>query len=199
MIRTLRRLAALAALALAAPALAADKGAPPQPQPVQAQIGLGVSLAPFSSADIAAGSAGAIAPMMVYVPINLGVLRIEPSLGVFTFDPDGADSFSVVALGAGVFYVLRPAKDFTTYAGPRLTLGFVSNKDATSGLKSSGTDVRLDAAVGGEWWASGSFALGAEARLGYVGLGAVKGNGVTVRPGASSFQTAGLLFLRFYL
>jgi len=193
MSRTVIRILVLS-LALAAPAARAQEAA--QPKPVQ--VGVGVSLGGSSAAEfIALMSSGAVAPVMIQVPINFGNLRIEPTFGVYTYDEHNGGSLSVISVGAGAFYLVRPVKDFSYYVGPRLALSFLSTK-STGSPSASATDFRLDAAVGGEWWATGSFALGAEARLGYLSAGEMTRSGTVVRDSASGLQTGAVLTARFY-
>jgi hypothetical protein len=192
MVHSLARVTALlAALAVASPALAEERPA----TDTKAQVGIGVSVGAFDIASLEL--AGRLPTNQVYVPINIGVLRIEPSIGFVTFDQDGGGSGSTVALGVGGFYVMKPARDFNYYAGARIGLDFVNDKN-TAGVKGSGTDFRLAVAVGGEWVASPRFSIGAEAQFGRTGYGEIKRAGVVDRPAVSSFYTAGLLFFRFY-
>ena len=192
MVRSLARVTALlAALAVAFPALAEEKPATDN----KAQVGIGVSFG--ASDNLTIQLFQRVPTSQVYVPINIGVLRIEPSLGFLSYDQDGGGSGSALALGVGGFYVMRPARDFNYYAGGRIGLGFVNDKN-TAGVKGSGTDFRLAVAVGGEWMASPRFSIGAEAQFGRTGYGEIKRGGVVDQPAVSSFDTTGLLFLRFY-
>jgi hypothetical protein len=192
MVRSIARVTALlAALAVALPALAEEKPATDN----KAQVGIGVSVGAFDIVSLEL--ANRIPTTQIYVPINIGVLRIEPSLGFVTYDQDGGGSGSSVAFGVGGFYVMKPARDFNYYAGGRIGLNFVNDKN-TAGVKGSGTDFRLAVAVGGEWMASPRFSIGAEAQIGRTGYGEIKRGGVVDQPSVSSFNTAGLLFFRFY-
>ncbi len=192
MIRSIARATALlAALAVASPSLAEEKASADG----KAQVGIGVSVGAFDVTTIL--MANRVPTNQLYVPVNFGAIRIEPSIGYFSFDEDGGGSGSAVALGVGGFYVMKPARDFNYYAGGRLGFNFVNDKSA-AGVKGSGTDFKLAIAVGGEWMATPRFSLGAEAQLGRTGYGEIKRGGVVDQPAASTFGTAGLFFFRFY-
>ncbi len=192
MIRSIARATALlAALAAASPALAEEKA----PADNKVQVGIGVSVGAFDITSIL--MANRLPTNQLYVPINIGAIRIEPSIGYFSFDEDAGGSGSAVSLGVGGFYVMKPARDFNYYAGGRLGFNFVNDKN-TAGVKGSGTDFKLAVAVGGEWMATPRFSLGAEAQFGRTGYGEITRGGVVDQPSASTFGTAGLFFIRFY-
>jgi hypothetical protein len=186
---TVRRLALLALLALA-PAARAQEA-----QPGKARLGLGIS---YNPVDSLLRPREGFSPVSVHVPIDLATLRIEPSLGILTLDTDNSGKSSVVDLGVGVFYLLKTSREFHVYAGPRLVLGFASAESA-GGLKDSGVDVRLAAALGGEWFAAPNFSFGAEAQLGFQSIAKLQDGVALLRDGSTGFDTAGLAFLRFYL
>ncbi len=192
MIRSLARATVLlAALAVASPALAEEKAA----SDTKAQVGIGVSIDAFDFAGLAITNR--LPTNQIYVPINIGVLRIEPSLGYFSYDEDAGGSGSSLFLGVGGFYVMKPAPAFNYYAGARIGFNFVNLKN-TGGATASGTDFRLAAAVGGEWMATPRFSLGAEAQFGRTGYGQLESAGVVIQPAVSSVNTVGLVFVRFY-
>ncbi len=162
---------ALAAVALSAVASAQDARRP---------FGLGVSISPET----------ALTPTIeVYAPIAIApMLRVEPSLGIFTQDRDGVDR-NDVTLGVGLFYVQRVAAPVDLYMGGRLKLNFASEDDGVD--DESGTDVTLAAAIGAEHYLATHFSLGAEAQLGFFSDSDVSGD-------SSGLFTTGLAFLRFY-
>ncbi|HET9551833.1 MAG TPA: outer membrane beta-barrel protein [Anaeromyxobacteraceae bacterium] len=184
-----RRLALLALLALA-PAAQAQEA-----QPGKARIGLGIS---YNPVDSLLRPREGFTPVSVNVPIDLGAVRVEPSLGILSLDTDNSGKSSAVDLGVGVFFLMKSSKDFHVYAGPRLVLGFASAESA-GGLKDSGVDVRLAAALGAEWFAAPSFSFGAEAQLGFQSIAKLQDGNALLRDGSTGFDTAGLAFLRFYL
>ncbi len=174
---------ALAALALAAPALAQDSG--------RGTVGLGVSIAPLETS-------GYNAPTIeVYVPIRIAPqIKLEPSFGIRTVDrtqnindPSIVDERDVT-LGLGVFFVQHLATAVDFYGGGRLKLNFakVSNLDG----ERTGTDVAVAGALGGEYYLVPRFSLGLEAQLGYYSR-----SDAAVDP-ADGFFTTGLGFLRMY-
>ncbi len=197
MVRTLARATALlAALAFAAPALAAPAAPAEEKAADKVQVGLGVSVGAFDITSVMMGNR--LPTNQIYVPINFGQFRVEPSLGYFSYDQDLGGTGSALFLGVGGFYVTRPAKDINFYGGARLGLNFVSDKN-TAGVSASATDFRFALAAGGEWLASPRFSLGAEAQLGRTGFGELKRGGVIDQPSIVSYNTLGLLFFRFYL
>jgi hypothetical protein len=194
MLRSLAGITALlAALATASPALAEERasaGAAPR-------IGVGVSLAAFdvASANLAFPVA---TPADVYLSIDLGALRLEPSLGINRYSIDGGDKASSFKLGLGAFLQLKQLRAASIYAGGRVFFDVVSVKDA-AGFSDSSTDFTLAGVLGAEWFADPRFSIGAEARLGFTVGGQLSDAGNLLRPGFTSFSTSGLLFLRFYL
>jgi hypothetical protein len=193
MIRTFARATALlAVLAVAAPALAQDRGQAGD----KARFGVGVSLTTFDLATSAAG--GPVpAPADLYLSIDLGQLRIEPSLGISSYSIEGGDKARSINVGVGAFIHLRSTRAVSIYVGPRLFLGFVDAKDA-AGFSDSGTDLTLAGAIGAEWFPDPRFSLGAEARLGFTVAGQLSNAGNILRPASTRYGTSGLLFLRFY-
>jgi len=196
MFRSLARVAALlAALALAAPALAQEKAAPAQPAP---HFGFGIGITALDFNAVALG--GNVQPGAdIYVPIDLGTFRLEPSLGIsrWSADNSGGDGSSV-KLGCGFLFPLRPGKAVNIYAGGRLFLDFVSLSTPVAGggtVSDSGVDFTLAGVLGAEWFADPRFSVGAEARLSFTVADTLSSG----RNGYDSFGTQGVLFLRFYL
>jgi len=199
-----RATALLAALALASPALAApaapaapaeEKGANPS------RIGIGIGLNTFNLLTLQAP--GIAQPGAdIYIPIDLGAFRLEPSLGLSRWDADNnggkGTSFN---LGCGLLLPLKAGKTVTLYAGPRLFLDFVSVTDYAGGVSSSdsGLDFVLAGVLGAEWYADPRFSIGAEARLSLVIASTLSDTGNTLRNGYTSFATSGVVFFRFYL
>lgn len=195
MIRSLARVSALfVALAAASPAIAQEKG---QAAAEKSRIGVGVSLTTFDIATASVGSPVAT-PADIYVSIDLGQLRIEPSLGINHFSIDGGTKATSFNLGVGALLLFKQARTASVYVGPRLFLDFVSTKNG-AGFSDSGTDFTLAAALGGEWFADPHFSLGAEARLGFTIGSQLSDAGNILRRGATHIGTSGLFFLRFYL
>jgi hypothetical protein len=163
---------ALAALALATPALAQDAARP--------QFGIGIAIVPLDSPG---------QTIEVYAPINVAPqLRLEPSLGISTSDGPGNDT-SNFTLGLGAFYVSRLAAQLDMYAGGRLKLNFASVDAGTT--DDSGTDISLAGALGGEYYLVPRFSLGLEGQLGFFSNSDVSGDD-------SGLFTTGLAFLRLY-
>lgn len=172
---------ALAALALAAPALAQDTAGR------DGTVGLGVSIVPLEGA-------GTLPTIELYVPIKLAPqLRLEPSIGIQTSDRENNGNnldTSDVTLGLGVFFVQSVAAPLDFYAGGRLKLNFTSWDDGVN--DDSGTDVIIAGALGGEYYLVPKFSLGLEGQLGYYSRSEASYDE------ASGFFTTGLAFLRLY-
>lgn len=172
---------ALAALALAAPALAQDTAG--------GTVGIGVSIVPLETGSYNAPT------VEVYVPIKIAPqLRLEPSIGVQTADRDNGNGNDVdtsdVTLGLGVFFVQRVAAPVDFYAGGRFKLNFASVDDGID--ENNGTDVVIAGALGGEYYFVPKFSLGLEAQLGYYSR-----SDASIDE-ADGFFTTGLAFLRMY-
>ena len=198
--RVMMLAAAAAALAFAPAARAAEAAKGPQ-------IGIGVSIDPTRINN---------PPISLYVPIDIGRLRIEPYLGFSTFSQNAtyADFAGDISsqywweVGAGVVYFLTPAQPFGFYAGGRLALQFsgyeypITNPGPGGLLKSSETDVALMGVLGGEYFVAPRFSVGAEARLGVTFLG--DPNLTFAAPvlvpsrGAVAWHTNGVVFLRYF-
>ncbi len=201
MIRKVMMLAAAAAaLAFAPGARAAEAGR-------SALVGIGISVDPIRITN---------PPVSIYVPIDLGQLRIEPYLGFSTFSQNAAyaDATGDISsqywweLGAGVMYFLTPPQPFGFYAGGRVALQFsgyeypFTNPGPGGLLKFSETDFFLAGVLGGEYFVTPRFSVGAEARLGVTFLGdpSVTYVAPVVLPsrGAVAWHTNGVLFLRYF-
>jgi hypothetical protein len=167
---------AVAALALSLPAVAQQQSQSQQ----HPQIGLGISVEPFAQL--------VVPTVELYLPINFGQLRLEPSLGLLTSDAPGDDR-SNLTVGLGVFYLLPPASQIGMYAGGRVKIDFASVDNGV--VDDSGASVVVAGALGGEYFLAPRFSLGLEGQLGFHSDTDVSGD-------ASGFFTAGLAFLRLY-
>ncbi len=189
--------AAVAALAAAPVASATEKDA--------VKVGLGLGFAPFNLNSVQ-GVLNA-PPVSIYVPIDIGPqLRIEPSLGFWTFSGDqnviSPSSGYVWDLAVGGFYLFPPSGGFGVYAGGRLGFSFQGLTEAGGNTKTTETDFFIKGALGAEYHVVPKFSLGAEAQLGVTFFGDQHQTtaGVTTTPnrGLSGFSTNGLLFVRYY-
>ncbi len=199
-----RIVAAAATLAAAVPAAAQ------QAQETQGRVGLGVGLptseiAPLLATGIGVGG-GIVAPQL-YVPINVTPnIRIEPQVGLLTVHDDASgDELSYKSIGTGVFWLMPLGGNADMYVGPRLVLSFFREKNVGGGgvvTETTGTDVFVAAALGGEIAVHPRFSVGAEGQLGYTSIGDrdVTAAGVTVTvAGGSGWITQGIIFARFYI
>jgi len=197
MLRSFARVTALlAALALASPALAAP-AAPAAPAEEKGKLGIGISLSAF---DYIGAQVTSPIPTSsdIFLDLDLGQFRIEPSLGISRFSVDGGYKATNFNLGCGLLIPLRASRTVSIYAGPRLFLGVVSAKNG-GGFSDTGIDFTLAGALGAEWYADPRFSIGAEARFGFTAFSELSDAGVTLRSSASVFGTSGHLFFRFYL
>jgi hypothetical protein len=196
MLKTVTRLIALlAVLAFAPLASAAEEKAAPAAPPPRFGFGIGVNTLDFNTVSLA----GNVQPGAdIYVPIDLGAFRLEPSLGISRWSADnGAGDGSSVNLGCGFLFPLKASKTVNVYAGGRIFLDFVSlSAPAPAGgtVSDSGVDFTLDGVLGAEWFADPRFSVGAEARHGFTVASTLSSG----RNGYNSFGTSGVVFFRFY-
>lgn len=163
------------------------------------QIGLG--------AGLTAGTSTPNQGYLLYVPIQLGQIRVEPFLGWTRSDTDAAGKDSDVTLGIGAFFVQPVASQIQLYAGARLGSQWLSHKDANYGLagtvKTSSRNTLLAAAAGGEYLPIPRVAVGAELQVGYLSIGDTKrtvaGNPTVEGGGGSGTGTQATVFVRVFL
>lgn len=193
--------AAVAALAFAPSALAQQKDA--------VKVGLGVGLNLNQLIQPSSLNWTGVAPVAVYVPIQISPhFRVEPWLGFWTYSqndyPGRASDMSWRAwdLGVGGMWYFQPASPLGLYLGGRLGLTF-SGGETDPGVTVSETDFRIQAVSGAEYFLAPKFSVGAELQLGVTLYGdpSTKTAGVTVTPSRnlSSWQTNGVIFLRYFL
>jgi hypothetical protein len=204
MFKTVAKLTVLLAVLAFAPLASAAPAAPAEEKagPGVSHIGIGIGINTFSIAG-AQLAGGAQPGADIYVPLELGALRLEPSLGIsrWSQDNNGGDASSV-NLGCGVLVPLRPGKIVNVYVGGRLFLNFVSESvpvGAGATTSDSGVDFTLAGVLGAEWYADPHFSIGAEARLGYTAGSSLSSSAGTIRSGYSQFNTSGVVMFRFYL
>ncbi len=192
--RTIASLCALAGWLTCASALAqvAPSAATNHPSDLHVGVGVGIETAGFTivgnnvipvSSPFGSGA--------VHVPIDIaGMVRVEPSIGwvhhsqsVASNGAENSDSQSTVRLGLGAFYRLRLGDHAAANLGLRLGPLFASQKsvsvfqdpmtNATVETKvvTSRTDFSIGPAVGGEYFPSKHFSLGAEIQLNTVLVG----------------------------
>lgn len=182
--------AAAAALSLLAQSVPAQEVVP-EPVPVRdapARFGIGVTLNPAALifADVDEVLFLPVGLGNIRFPVHLGSnVRLEPELGYFSTHADFQDmSFSssndltILRYGIGAFYVLRPEESVRFTIGPRIGFlrtseesRFSSPPNPPSENKTKRTDNYIGLALGGEYWFSTHFSLGAEIQLSRVGIG----------------------------
>lgn len=192
--------AAVAALALSGSAVADDRP----------RLGIGVGLSTFDfNLSMLANDFPAALPDAIYFPINLGTsFRLEPQFGMSVLDQDAGNNPSiqttVLSAGVGGFWLLGIAPGFDLLVGGRVVRTWYTSRlkyDAPRGTQTTadGADMRLIAAVGGEYALHRRFSLGAEAQLQLIDFGRRSTSSGGAIPGGTGFATAGVLFARVYL
>src|SRR6266568_2338674 len=170
----IRRIVALAALALSAASVA--RAEPVQGQVMHAstaqtrdvQIGLGVGIEPLGLLGVSPNGLNIAAPgASFYVPIQLNhQLRIEPSIGFRHLGVNGG-SDNAWALGVGgLFYFAQPTPA-GFYVGGRLGLAHFSTSTGSgiAEVSDSATDFSLAPVLGAEYAFASKFTIGAEFQL----------------------------------
>lgn len=184
----------LASLVLAALLAAAPAAAQQSPR-----VGLGVGLSSLEFGSLLSGSA---VPAHLYVPINLGpALRVEPQIGLITFNGDPGDDFSRFDVGVGLLFQRSVTQQIGAYVGPRLVLSFVSEEIGIGpGVDdASGIDFRILGAVGGEYRPHPAFSFGVEGQLGFTAVGDKETDAGAEIAGGSSLHTGAIVFFRAFL
>jgi hypothetical protein len=205
MFRTVRN--TVLALAFLASTVAAQSGD-------GARVGLGVALNPIALGEFD-GDLGVL-PLGLgnfTVPIRVGDrLRLEPEFGILRAHSEfsgsgfsGESQQTILRYGLGVHFLRTGTDNFRTYIGPRV--GFIrhSNRQESSGSaanETKRTDHYLGVAVGGEYWFTPHFSLGAEVQVNRVGLGDEESTNQP--PPSGSFSSSfiannGVIAVRFYL
>lgn len=187
----LARIAAVAlALAAASPALAQQQRAG------GTRIGVGVGLSSLDAAALLSGGA-----TQVYVPLDLGNIRIEPQIGILRLGQDGGGDQSQIDLGAGLLLVQPMGQSFRSTMGGRAVLSFVSQEvDVGVGFAdASGTNLKVMGVAGGEYLFGDRFSIGAEAQLGLTFVGDQDIDGGGQIQGGTVFATGAVVFFRAYI
>ncbi|HEX9399105.1 MAG TPA: hypothetical protein VF912_03255 [Anaeromyxobacter sp.] len=199
---SLRAAAAVAALALSAPALAQQQTA----QGAHPRVGLGVSMnSSLLGPVVTLGAADFAPPSNLYVPIYLSPsFRLEPQIGWLSVHDDGSDTTdSAFALGVGALFVKPVAAATNLYGGARLVSTWLKDEQRAGTFVERLTrrNTTLAGVFGGEWLPSAWFSIGIEAQLEFTAIGDPKlrtAAGTATGQGGSAKATEGLLFMRVY-
>ena len=189
----------IAALALSTSAHAQQRATTTTTNANAPQIGLGVGLT--------AGPSTPDQGYLLYVPVQIGQLRVEPFLGWSRSDTDFTGKDSDVTIGVGAFFVQPVASQIQLYAGGRLGSQWVSHQPPNYGVpgsvKTSSRNTLLAVAAGGEYLPIPRVAVGAELQMGYMSVGdtkaVVSGGGTTEAGGGSGSGTQATVFVRVFL
>ncbi|MBI5324958.1 MAG: hypothetical protein HZB41_06765 [Ignavibacteriae bacterium] len=140
------------------------------------KIGVGASYG--MNLVLSDGAVPMINMSMIYVPINMSGFRIEPFLMLFTssrsYQFEGQSnksesSYTGLTIGSGFFYLMKSNKSTTPYLG--LRVGYGSNSSKTPGqfsiTESSQGLLFLGGVLGGEYYFSPNFSLGADVGISY--------------------------------
>lgn len=169
-----------------------EQGAPPT-------IGVGVAL--NAAAPSLSEPTAAAAPVGLTVPITFGPVRLEPQVGYVRqaqSEATQSETTSALTFGTGAFY----RADFgqtLLLAGARIGV----TREVESLESASAPEQRLAAinlflgpVVGGDYYVSDHFSVGAEARFYYINLG--QPENAPPERSASVLRTGGAAFLRFH-
>jgi hypothetical protein len=183
-------------------ALLASSPPPTLAQPKQGDpptIGLGVALQTAAIAPSSAASSAA--PYAFTVPITFNRVRLEPQFGYVRRSQSEASqsqSISALTFGTGAFYQVD-AGSTRLLAGGRIGV----TREVQTFESGSAPDERLASvnlflgpAVGGEYYVSEHFSVGAEAHFYYINLG--QPDEAPPERSASVVRTGGAAFLRFH-
>jgi len=177
------------------------------------RIGLGVTLNPVAVAEIDMESSFLPIGLGNFtVPIRLGNgVRVEPELGIYKLDAEfegsgftGKFESSILRYGVGVHFLVGGTDEFRPYVGPRF--GFIkqSNRQENTGSSAQEekrTDNYIGLVLGGEYFLTSRFSLGAEVQLNRVGMGNEEDGGAP-SPSESSvsyISNNGVISVRLYL
>jgi hypothetical protein len=154
------------------------------------KVGIGLAIAP-SGSFLLTDDDGLISfiPLVLRVPVHFSSVKLEPELGVYTAhtreDEEPADfsdrTATLLRVGAGMFYNTPVSSDASVYVGPKvgiMTLSTVSENKSSNSFEpqtmkseTSQTNIFFGANVGGEYFFSTHFSIGAEIGLEYVSKG----------------------------
>jgi hypothetical protein len=170
------------------------------------KVGIGVAISTGRISRASSGGLSTILPASLRVPINIEYLKLEPEFGLYTLsDPNEQDlqfaltEVSNLRVGLGVYYYTSFSSDASAYLGPKLGIiknqvtatssGFVENDVSTFIQKSERTDIFLALVIGGEYFLSSRFSVGAELGFEYVDLG-VLASTTTINSNQGTQQTS---------
>ncbi|MCK5742648.1 MAG: outer membrane beta-barrel protein [Chlorobi bacterium] len=177
------------------------------------KIGLGISLNPASLFNSGEMMFLPVSMMNIYLPIQFGnSFRLEPEFGIYRdseiikndLDGDIERIYSFYRIGLGAFKTIKPANNFLMYFGPRIGVLMVSSERNYSNdpdRTSSQNIIIIGGSVGGEYYLSDHFSLGAEVQLNFFSYGDEEETPESQFDSESSqtvITTNGLIFARFY-
>ncbi len=156
-----------------------------------------------------------VAPITVLVPMRFSNFKIEPEVGIYNFSynisaPKDSTGTAVdyayafrstgIQIGAGFYYTEQLAGNLSAYFGPRAGIITYSTEfdnyapaadseygETSSTVESSRTDFYVGVTLGGEYFFSNAFSLGADVGFEYLSLGTESN---TITPVVNGTQTA---------
>lgn len=157
-------------------------------------IGIGAGLSLLSPIILAGGTtlfAGPFGGGSLVIPLDIaGVVRIEPEVAIFHYgegDNDNFDSATSAKVGVGVFYMFGIGGDAQGTVGARLGPQFATTYSeddipmvGRTETTRSAVNFAAGPALGGEYFPSDYFSIGAEAQLNFIYIGE---ESITVDPG----------------
>jgi hypothetical protein len=174
------------------PSAGVSSAATNHPSDLHVGVGVGIETAGFTIVgNNAVPLSSPFGSGAVHLPIDIaGMVRVEPSIGwvhhsqtVASDSVEDSDSQSAIRLGLGAFYRLRLGDSAAANLGVRLGPLFASQKERSvfqdpltnttieTNVVTSRTDFSIGPAIGGEYFPSKHFSLGAEIQLNTVLVG----------------------------
>ena len=159
------------------------------------QVGFGVALAPSNALPV---------PVAIYIPINVSKqFRLEPEFG-FTVstlnDADGSEtSTQQFRIGTGAFFVQKLGKTVRLYVGPRITVLLTTIENSPESgdtVETSNTSFNVGGSLGGEYFFTSRFSMGAEAQINFTSIGETEVDGEGTGGDGSVIGTNSLVFFR---
>jgi hypothetical protein len=207
---------------LASPLLAQDNEEPQLGKSRGTKVGIGIALSPGGIILLDNNDLTSVLPMSLRVPVNISTVKLEPELGIYSFsdkiesnNETSESSGTLLKGGIGFYYNAILSSEASVYVGPKVGItklstvsefgGSVIVDEATVTQEMDRTDIFFGAMVGGEYFFSTRFSVGAEAGFEYVSRGnetrtATPDTNPSPDPttSGSELQTKSALTARFY-
>lgn len=183
---------ALTLLVVSSSAFAQTEASAPEPTLSKARgtkVGIGLAIAPAGTFILTDNDGlTSFLPMVLRIPVNISSIKLEPEVGIYSITDKSEQSTSMsentatlFRIGTGIFYNTPVSSDASVYVGPKFGVMQISttekrkfssqfeNEERTT--ESSQTNIFFSAMVGGEYFLSSHFSIGAEAGFEYISKG----------------------------